>query len=196
MIESVEQQHPSAIALLPPLSFASDDPAADRRLADHAEYLVTRLEEQQGVDRSDRPYFKTHSLPRPTQIPAPRELLSSLRNPLRPYLPQAEAPLFLPPLPLLQDRVQAGALMLPADRDGILRRIPLLIPWQERLLPSLPLQLLLSAQGETLQDIDYQLPEFPGPLRLGKQRINLDAGYQLLLDRFGPAPRLADDSGQ
>ncbi len=185
LIETVEQQQPAAIGLAFPLSFPSNDPEADRALADRAGNLVLALESYQGVLRSDNRFLNANSLPRIKQIPTSRDLLLSLRNPLLPYLPQATVPLLIPPMTALQNRAQAGHLLLHSDSDNLLRQLPLLLPWQGRLVPALPLQLLLKARGEELQDISYGPLELPGRLRLGNLDLNLGRNYQLLLDRSG-----------
>ncbi|WP_020677254.1 CHASE2 domain-containing serine/threonine-protein kinase [Geopsychrobacter electrodiphilus] len=188
LLNAVEEQHPAAIGLISPLSFASSDPTADQELIANARNLVVRVEDLQGISAGNTPYFKSHSLPRITQLPTARELLLNQQNPLRRYLSQPPSPLLLPPLRGLQDRALAGPLILHPDKDGVLRRLPLLVPWQDRLVPSLPLQLILMTTGERLQDLSYGPLEFPGRLSLGKLRLDLGPGYQLLLDRSGRAP--------
>jgi serine/threonine-protein kinase len=185
LIETIEQHKPAAIGLTFPLSFPSNDPAADDALADRAGNLVLTLEDHQGISPSDSRFFSANSLPQLKQIPTARELLLSLRNPLLPYLAQSAAPLLLPPMPTLRSRVEAGHLLLNSDSDNRLRRLPLLSAWQDRLIPALPLQLLLEARGEQLRNIGYGPLEFPGSLSIGNLRLNLGRSYQLLLDRSG-----------
>ncbi len=188
LIKSVEAQNPAAIGLSFPLSLPSNDPAADRALADRAANLAVRLEARQAHHArlpGDAHFFADRSVPRIIQIESARELLLSLRNPLLAYLPQTAGPAFSPPFAELQDRVQAGHLILDSDGDNQLRRLPLLSPWQDRLLPSLPLQLLLKASGEQLQDIGYGSVDFPASLRVGTQNLSLGRNFQLLLDRSG-----------
>lgn len=184
LIEAVQQQKPAAIGLNFPLSFASNDPQADRSLADHAGNLVLRLEEQ-SIARSNDQLPGMNSLPLAKEAPPARELLLSLRNPLLLYLPQVSAPILLPPMPTLQNKVQTGHLLLQRDADNSIRRVPMFLSWQDRLIPSLPLQLLLKAHGEQLQDISYGPLAFPGSLKVGNLDLKLGSNYQLLLDRSG-----------
>ncbi len=184
LIEAVQQQKPAAIGLSTPLSFPSNDPEADRALADRAGNLVLRLEKQ-SIALSNNQLNKLNSLPQIKQIPAARELLLSLRNPLLLYLPQPTVPLLLPPMPDLLNNVQAGHLLLQNDADSSVRQLPMLLPWQDRLIPSLPLQLLLKARGEKLQDLSYGALPFPGSLKLGNLDLKLSSHYQLLLDLSG-----------
>ncbi|MCF6178823.1 MAG: serine/threonine-protein kinase [Geopsychrobacter sp.] len=188
LIEAIQRQQPAAIGLVAPLSFPAADSSADSALAKQAATLVVRLEDHQGITAGNSSYFKPRSLPRIKELPPTRELLRELRNPLRPYLQQPNVPLFLPPLPALRQKLKAGPLVLSEDQDGRLRRMPLLVPWRDRLLPSLPLQLILKARGEKLQDIVYGPLEFPGNLQVGKLNFKLGPGYQLLLDRSGQHP--------
>jgi len=190
LLETVQLQHPAAIGLIIPASFASNDPDADQELGANARNLVVRLEENQGVAPSDSAYFRTNSVPRITQLPTTRELLQNRQNPLRLFLRQPLSPRLLPPMPELKERVQAGALVLNPDQDGVRRRLPLFVPWQDRLLPALPLQLILMTTGEQLQDLGYGPIEFPGRLSLGQRQFDLGPGYQLLLDRSGRSPAL------
>ncbi len=184
LIEAVQQQKPAAIGLSTPLSFPSNDPDADRALADRAGNLVLKLEEQ-SIALSNNRLAKINSLLQIHQIPPARELLLSLRNPLLLYLPQPAVPILLPPMPDLLNNVQTGHLLLQSDDDGSLRRLPMLLPWQDRLIPSLPLQLLLKARGEQLQDLSFGALPFPGSLKLGNLDLKLSSHYQLLLDLSG-----------
>ncbi len=191
LLDSIQQQHPAAVGLISPTSFASDDQGADQELADRSGSLVLRLEDLQGITTSDSRFLTTNSLPQTKQIPRAQELLLNLQNPLLPYLPQTNPPALLPPAPVLQTKNRAaGHLVLRNDRDGILRRLPLLLPWRDRLIPALPLQLVLLAHNEQLQDISYGPRETPGTLGIGDLRLNLGRDYQLLLNRSGRQLRL------
>jgi len=189
LIEVIHLQKPAAIGLSFPLSLPSNDPEADRLLADQSANLVISLEEQ-NISSGENSFLGANSLPQIKQNPNLRDLLLGLKNPLLFYLPQPTTPLLLPPMPVLQGKVQAGPLLLNSDSDNRLRRLPVLIPWQDRLLPSLPLQLLLNARGEKLQDLNYGPILSPSKLKLGELRFDLDSGYQLLLDRSGRSTNL------
>ncbi len=190
LIERVEQQHPAAVGLVVPTSFATKDPDADQALADRASNLVLQLEDLSGATISASPFLKMISLRQTKQVPSAQELLLQLQNPLLPYLPATEFPPLLPPIPLLQKHNLAGHLVLRNDPDGVLRRLALLAPWRDRLIPALPLQLALQAQGEQLQDLKYGPRETPGILRAGELKLNLGRDYQLLLDRSGKQLKL------
>lgn len=190
LVDLVQQQDPAAIGLISPFSFAAADIAADQRLSELGGELVLRLEEVRGtVERKSR-YLKKNSLPAIRQTPRASELLLQLRNPLPSLLGKPQELPLLPPLPALQQKSRAGHLHLTPDTDGVLRRLPLLLPWKERLVPALPLQLVLAARGEDLGNLGYAAAELQEVLTLGELRLQPGPHYAMLLDRSGPQRNL------
>lgn len=190
LLDVIQKQNPAAVGLTLPLSFASNDPAADQMLVDRAGNLIVALEVLQSGKLSDSQYLTKNSVAQLSQIPSAKELLLKLQNPLLPYLSQKKLQIPLAPVSVIQQKARPGHLLLLGDEDESLRRMPLLLPWRDRLIPALPLQLVLAARGEQLQDLGYGPQETPGLLTVGDLRLNVGPGYQLLLDRSGRQLRL------
>jgi len=94
------------------------------------------------------------------------------------------------PLSALSEKGAVAFLNAPADGDGKTRHAWLLLEYQGRLFPSLPLAMYLAHQGRTLADVRFA---DDGSLRLpradGKEvRVPLDDQGRLLFD---PAPMAA-----
>lgn len=195
LVRKIKEQNPAALGLVTPLSFASADKGADRALADQADGLVLQLEGMPGLATRKSRYLEQNSVPQTVQKPTPNELLLQLHNPLLTLLRQPETELLIPPLPALQQKTRAGHLRPVPASDGLPRRMRLLLPWRDRLIPALPLQLILSARGEDLRDIGYGPTEIPGELRLGNLTLTLGPHYELLLDRSGSHVPLQTISG-
>ncbi|SHJ11433.1 serine/threonine protein kinase [Malonomonas rubra DSM 5091] len=170
------------LALLTPLSF-SGDPDTDQLLTEQLRLLdpVLPVEPLQSATVSAK-LTEQSLLPLPPSLPGPKQLLLLRQNPLAVErfnpLPETD---FLPPAPPFA-KATLGHLQFPADADGRIRRHPLLLPSQGRLLPSVPLQLVLQQQASELQ-----LPprELPGTLRFRTWQTSIDRDYQLLLDLSG-----------
>ncbi len=76
-----------------------------------------------------------------------------------------------------------GHMRLQEDFDGRVRRMPMLVDFQGRLIPALPLQLALKHIGGSLKDLSVDLDFFEQP-RLRIKHINLptDGAYRMLLN--------------
>ncbi len=89
----------------------------------------------------------------------------------------------LPPIPpLLQAAQGLGNVASAPDVDGTFRRLPLLVPFQDRWLPSLSLAAFL--QGRPAPE---SWESVPGSLRRGNLRIPVDGQGRLLLRFRGPS---------
>lgn len=104
-------------------------------------------------------------------------------------LPQGEA--VVPPLPPLAAAAQGhGALSFVPDGDGVLRRLPLLVRVQDRLLPSLVAEMLRVGQDQS----NYLLRSEPEPigglaeLRVGQVTLPSTAAGEFWLHYSQPAP--------
>ncbi|MFZ5765823.1 MAG: CHASE2 domain-containing protein [Thermodesulfobacteriota bacterium] len=74
----------------------------------------------------------------------------------------------------------AGFLNYPADEDGVLRRVPLLIRFQDHLYPSLALATVMQAVGKKRLILDMEDDRLQA-LLLENRRIPVDEAGQLLL---------------
>ncbi len=99
-----------------------------------------------------------------------------------PATPKTFRSILTPIPPLLQAARGLGNVESTPDADGTFRRLPLLVPFQDRWLPSLSLAAFLLSRppGATWQFAD-------GYLRQGEVAIPLDAQGQLLLKFRGPS---------
>jgi serine/threonine-protein kinase len=90
----------------------------------------------------------------------------------------------LEPFPALAGKAGAlGHLNLNEDPDGRVRRIPLLIDFQGRLIPAFAFQLALKHLGGRLRDIAVELDLAGQPhLRIETLHLTLDGAYGMLLN--------------
>ncbi len=91
------------------------------------------------------------------------------------------------PLPILTDAARkSGFFTMAPDRDGVVRRVPLLIAWNDKVYSSLALATLMEAMGRKglLLKLDSRGTE---SLKLSKTIIPLDQKGQMLLNYRGPA---------
>ncbi len=76
-----------------------------------------------------------------------------------------------------------GHLNLLVDPDGRVRRLPLLIDYRDRLVPSLGLQLAIKRIGGRLKDLDIQTDAFDQPrLSIKHLQLSTDGAYCMLLN--------------
>ncbi len=128
--------------------------------------------------------FSTEPLP-PVVDPAvkPQQLLINWQNPLAHYRRNSQEGWDIPPKTLSNDQIlPAGHLFFFPDPDGKIRSQTLLIPWNNQLLPSLPLQLAILAQGERLQKLQIISPKLTGTLQTNTLQIPVIGDYRMLLD--------------
>jgi len=131
-------------------------------------------------------WLKKSTLPRPgDEAQSTAAMLRGLRNPL--------ATLFHPPpepgrlVPVYRELARSarrhGHLYFPADSDGITRKIPLLLPYGDRLILSMPLQLALAVNKAAPDDLKIssgQKGRFE--IRFRELRIPTDQHYNLLVN--------------
>jgi len=147
-----------------------------------AEYLPNDGREQ--VKENLPAWLKRYTLPFTGSYSA-FTLLRSFRNPL----PQmdAAAPPALVISPVYRDLARAagrhGLIMFPPDRDGICRRLPLLIPRMGRLIPSMPLQLAAALEDAKLADLNISNNRKKGfGIRFKALRIPTDPDFNMLIN--------------
>ncbi|MBU3954756.1 MAG: CHASE2 domain-containing protein, partial [Proteobacteria bacterium] len=99
--------------------------------------------------------FQEGEMPAPEAVNLPLFKASQVRGAGakqgREYLTKAVR--VIPPLPkLLEQAAHAGFMNTLTDRDGVLRRVPLMISWEEKIYPHLSLATLLSALEGKIAD--------------------------------------------
>ena len=128
-------------------------------------------------------------LPAAGALPEPRQLLLNLQNPLAQYrLNRPENWNFLPQKLKPKQTVLTGHLIFSPDLDGKIRSQVLLISGKDTLLPSLPLQLSIQAQGETLQNLQIIPQELPGTLKTDNLQIPVIGFYRMLFNPHSERP--------
>jgi serine/threonine-protein kinase len=183
ILRKLQQLGVQRLALLKPLSFQeqqTDDPLASQ-LATlrpvltveplYSAELKSKLPDQQ-------------LLQQPDPVTDPKQLLLKRQNPLAGFqIKRQQEYNFLPPAQIFFEATpNFGHLQFTVDADGQIRRHPLLLPVNDKLLPSLPLQLVLQNQ---VSQLTVPAPEQPGQLTYRTWQTSIDRNYQLLLDLSG-----------
>jgi adenylate cyclase len=99
-----------------------------------------------------------------------------------------EAADLIPPMPIfLQNVTHSGFMNTITDKDGVLRRAPLFISWQQKLYPQLALATLLSALKDKISDPVIKVTAGGiESLKIGDTIIPLQANGAMLLNYRGP----------
>lgn len=100
-----------------------------------------------------------------------------------------EATDMIPPLPVfLQGGTPAGFMNTLTDKDGVLRRTPLLISQQEKIYPQLSLATLLTALGDKIPDPAIRVTRGGiESIKIGNTIIPLQSNGAMLLNYRGPS---------
>ena len=95
----------------------------------------------------------------------------------------------IPPLPiLLQKGKHAGFMNTLTDKDGVLRRTPLFISWQQKIYPQLSLSTLLMALKDRIPDPVIKVTRGGiESIKIGKTVIPLQSNGAMLLNYRGPS---------
>jgi len=95
----------------------------------------------------------------------------------------------IPPLPeLLKQAAHAGFMNTLTDRDGVLRRVPLMISWEEKIYPHLSLATLLTALAGRIADPVVKVTRGGvESISVGKTIIPLEANGSMLINYKGPS---------
>ena len=129
-------------------------------------------------------------------LPDPKKLLLNLQNPLAHYrLNRPEKWRFLSGKPGTTPTFLTGHLIFFPDSDGKIRSQPLLISSKNSLLPSLPLQLAIQAQGEDLQKLQIIPAELTGTLKTSSLQIPVIGFYHMLFNLHPEQPSFQIYSG-
>jgi len=159
---------------------------SDRNLAT----LINKVHQLGGktIALLDSPGF-SENLPTESLLPSakpladPQQLLLGWQNPLSRYRINIQKNRNFPPKGLSRDQIlSAGQLIFLPDADGRIRSQSLLVPWNNQLIPSLPLQLAILAQGEKLQNLQTIPRELTGTLQTNTLQIPVIDHYRMLLD--------------
>ncbi len=124
------------------------------------------------------------ALPSPVPLPPPRALLLNCRNPLAGW---SWNDAFRPP-PYPDDLRPEGHLIFTPDSDGKIRHLALFLEVEEKLLPALPLTLLLRQLRIDLKQLELIPGELSGSIRADRTAIPVFRNYRLALD-LNPAHR-------
>jgi len=172
------------LALLNPLSFPSQ-PASDQALARQLELLQPTITvEPKASATSSAELPEARLIAKAAPLDEPKQLLLARQNPLAGFrFQQVGETSFLPPAKRFLDRqISFGHLQFTPDADGLIRRYPLLLPSAGKLLPAVPLQLVLQQQADQLASPPAGIP---GKLQFRTWQAPVDRDYQLLLDLSG-----------
>lgn len=95
----------------------------------------------------------------------------------------------VPPLPvLLSSASSAGFLNTLTDMDGVLRRVPMVISFQEKLYPHISLATLMAALGKSVPDPLLKVSSGGiSSLKIGSTVIPLEANGAIMVNYRGPA---------
>jgi len=120
-------------------------------------------------------------LPLPAGEP---QVLMQVRNPYR-----TQAPIEL----LGRAAAAFGHVVVRRDRDGVVRRLPMLVRWQNRVVPQLALRVAADVMGLDLQRMQVRAGTLSIPTREGKTlRLYLDETGQTVLNWVRPSARWED----
>lgn len=100
-----------------------------------------------------------------------------------------EAANLIPPLPVfLNNRNNAGFMNTLTDKDGVLRRTPLLISWQGKIYPQLSLATILTAFKNKIPDPVIKVTRGGiESIKIGKSVIPLQSNGAMLINYRGPS---------
>lgn len=187
ILQKLQELGVQQLGLLTPLSFGSQTDA-DQKLAGQLDILkpILPVEPLQSATLTSR-LPESVLLTAPAPLSDPKQLLLARQNPLAGYrftLPAENS--FLPPAEIFYSpRRPLGHLLFKTDSDGQIRRHPLLIQSEGKLLPSLPLQLVLQQQAILSDNLKLPPADLPGRLQAETWQIPIDHDFQLLLDLSG-----------
>ncbi len=182
LIDKVQQLGGEKIALLTPLSFSEKTSTGNLALNNslRSNHVIIMTESTRQEISSSESLPASSLLPAADPLPEAQKLLLSLQNPLARY--RLNHPGNWKFSPYTDKTLPIGHLIFPPDSDGKIRSQPLLVPWQKQLIPSLPLQLVLHAQGENLQGLQTIPQELTGILPTNTLQIPVTGHYRMLLD--------------
>ena len=136
-------------------------------------------------------YFKEDEI-NARQAPAlPRLKISEVRQPgagsaVQYVIPAAHV---IPPMPVfLKQCSNAGFMNTLTDRDGVLRRVPLMIAWQGNIYPHLSLVTILTAFNGRLPDPMVKISSGGiESMKLGDTVVPLESNGSMLVNYKGPS---------
>jgi eukaryotic-like serine/threonine-protein kinase len=183
IIDKIKQLGGENIALLTPPRF-SDQLSTDNLILKNSlwiNHVVVTANNSRQRRSSMGPIPATSLLAADNSLPNMQQLLLDLQNPLAGYRQNRPKTWSFRALELTADQSPAtGHLFFSPDADGKIRGQTLLLPGLKLLIPSLPLQLALQAQGESLLNLQTIPAELAGTLQSPRVKIPVSGYYRML----------------
>jgi len=183
VIEKIHRMGGENIALLTPPGF-SDQPSSDDLPLENslgASHVVLAANNVRQKSSSMGSIPAASLLPADNSLPNMQQLLFDLQNPLARYRQNRPESWSFTARELGADQsLPTGHLLFSPDADGKRRGQILLLPGMGQLIPSLPLQLALQAQGESLQKLQTIPTELAGTLQTRTLKIPVSGYYRML----------------
>ncbi len=182
LIDKVHQLGGKDIALLTPSRFAAqNDLMLNKSCCSNSVILAAASNRQKVILPQNS--SAASLIPSTNPLSDPRQLLLSRQNPLARYRLNCPGKWsFLPTKLKPSHTLLTGHLIFSPDPDGKIRSQILLLAEKNQLLPSLPLQLAIQAQGEDLQKLQLISPELAGTLQTGRLKIPVIGYYRMLFN--------------
>lgn len=185
LLDKVQQLGGETIALLTPFGdTVQESPAAlTFKQTLKINHVIIAAESTRRELFSLESFSAASLLPPAKSLPDLQQLLLSGQNPLARYrLNRPDSWKFAPQALNVAPIPPTGHLIFSPDPDGKTRSQALLMPWENQLLPSLPLQLAMLAQGEQLQALQTIPQELSGILQTRSLQIPVIGDYRMLFD--------------
>ncbi|MFK5926318.1 MAG: protein kinase [Desulfuromusa sp.] len=185
IIAKIQQLGGKEIALLTPASFSkqSSSDHLTRKNSPGANHIILAGNLIRQKSPSSKPLSSAALLPSEIPLPGLQQLLFNLQNPLAHYRQnRPENWKFTTPEFTTDQSLPTGHLLFSPDPDGKIRSQTLLLPGMKQLIPALPLQLALQAQGESLKNLQTIPAELAGILQTRTLKIPVNGYYRVLLD--------------
>ncbi len=185
IINKVQQLGGKTIALLVLPDDQKHDVSANQTLMNslkiHQVIIPTRSIRNKNSSIESKSYMALISANQP--LPDIQHLLLDRQNPLAHYLQnRPEVPSFPSPHLHPDQSLLTGHLIFTPDPDGKIRNQALLLPGMKQFIPSLPLQLALQAQGESLKNLRTLPAKLAGILQTPTLKIPVSGYYRMLFD--------------
>ena len=183
IIDKIKQLGGENIALLTPPRFP-DQLSTDNLTLNNSlwiNHVVVAAKNSRHIRSSMGPIPADSLLPADNSLPNMQQLLLDLQNPLAKYRQNRPENWSFRALDFTTDQsLSTGHLFFSPDADGKIRGQTLLLPGLKQWIPSLPLQLALQAQGETLQSLKTIPAELAGTLQTPRLKIPVSGYYRML----------------
>ena len=177
LLKKIQQSGAKSITLLTSKSTAG-------KLPPRLRHIITPIEANGAQSVHESSLDGLDMLPECITLPRAQKLLVEFNNPLAFLrLDQTEDWTFNS-----STSEQSGHLVFTPDVDGKIRHQALFLPWQDHLIPSLPLILLLQEHSTHIKEIDLIPRQLNGTLKAGSLFIPVQGYYRLAFDQSHPQP--------